>query len=258
METIQKKLLELDDIILDSNFNHFLYITKLIHVIMDVDFKTDLFQNKLLKLDFYTLYIFKLVEIREKDKEAIESSEEEKIKKYEKTFREIMRTISKAIVEVDKTFKGLEANYRLPFNKYIKEFKDFIYVFFDKNLFRSDKFKEQIYISNQEEDKQYKKKEDLKIKLLNGEITPATLIEDLNFNNDVVKSMIESTRTSIEQKSEDYQFFKSGIIPLICNTINYIMRKYPKDKGAVIACDEMFRIASLIQDHLASNKKKLY
>ena len=112
METIQKKLLELDDIILDSNFNHFLYITKLIHVIMDVDFKTDLFQNKLSKLDFYTLYIFKLVEIREKDKEAIESSEEEKIKKYEKTFREIMRTISKAIVEVDKTFKGKQKNYK--------------------------------------------------------------------------------------------------------------------------------------------------
>ena len=70
--------------------------------------------------------------------------------------------------------------------------------------------------------------------------------------------MIESTRTSIEEKSEDYQFFKAGIIPLMCNTINYIMKKYPKDKGAVIACDEMFRIASLIQDHLTSNKKKLY
>lgn len=258
METIQRKFLELDEMILDSNFNTFLYITKLIHIIMDIDFKTTIFKNKLYNLDFYNIYIFKLVEINEKDKNYIESLNEEAIKKYQKTFREIIRVISKAAIEIDSTFKDLDANYRLPFEKYIKEFKNFIYIFFDQNLFKSEEFKAQLKEVKIKEEARFSKNEQLKSKLLKGELNSAELLSEINFDENKIKAIIESTKSSIEQKSEDYQFFKLGIIPILCNTINYLMKKYPNEKGTIIACDEIFRIAILIQDHIENNKKKLY
>lgn len=256
MNKLKEAFLELSSIELDSDFKDLYYGSKLINLFLDFCLKTNICTTELEELGFFNIYFFSLVEIRHNDEAYIKMISEGDIKSYQKIYRTALRVIYKALCNYDSNFKEIEPNYRLPFRKYLLEFKDVLYAFFDKNVFTDSRLRAALVNYEARQIIEKSKSRELKNDLLANRIAPANIPQELDFDPVMIKPHIEKTVTSIKRKSQDSMFFELGIIPTLILMINKAMREEPNNKTVQNLCSEIFHIAVTIKSHLMMDSKK--
>lgn len=256
MNKIKEAFLELSSIKLDSDFKDFYYCSKLINLFIDFCLKTNTCARELEQLGFFNIYFFSLVEIKHNDQEYVKMISEGDIKEYQKVYRTALRVIYKAICNYDSNFKEVEPNYRLPFRKYLVEFKDVLYAFFDKDVFKNSVLKVALLDYEAKSIISKSKSKELQKDLLSNKIAPAQIPQELDFDPAMIKPYIEKTKTSIKRKSQDSLFFEFGIVPTLIMMINKAMREEPDNPTVKNLCSEIFHIAVTIKSHLEIESKK--